>query len=117
MLVEPTQIQASNAIKELRISWSDGHDSRYPYDYLRGYCPCAACQGHRVAWEFVPNDAPVLTVVAEVGNYALNLHFADDHKTGIYSFDILRTLCPCDACRRTQGETHPWARRELAQRT
>jgi DUF971 family protein len=110
VLTEPTLVEAQNQIRELRMTWSDGHESRYPYRYLRGYCPCAACQGHRAAWEFVPNDGPLLTRIEEVGNYALNLTFADSHATGIYSFEILRTLCPCDACRALQAEAHPWAR-------
>ena len=33
-----------------------------------------------------------------VGNYAVSLTWQDGHSTGIYSFRLLRTLCPCDAC-------------------
>jgi len=29
----------------VRIYWNDGHNAGiYSYDYLRGVCPCAACQ-------------------------------------------------------------------------
>jgi len=35
-----------------------------------------------------------------VGNYAIQIEFTDGHSTGIYSFDYLRTICPCDACAR-----------------
>ncbi len=110
MTPEPVEVAASNKQRELKIEWSDGHESRYPYHYLRGYCPCASCQGHRAAWEFVANDGPLLQAVQEVGNYAVNMVFADGHNTGIYSFDILRTLCPCDECRAAQGDSHPWVR-------
>jgi DUF971 family protein len=37
---------------------------------------------------------------AAVGNYAVQIQFTDGHSTGIYSFDYLRTICPCDACGR-----------------
>jgi DUF971 family protein len=33
-----------------------------------------------------------------VGNYALQIDFSDGHTTGIYSYDYLRTICPCDEC-------------------
>jgi DUF971 family protein len=35
-----------------------------------------------------------------VGNYALQIDFNDGHATGIYSFDFLRTICPCEECAR-----------------
>ena len=35
-----------------------------------------------------------------VGNYALQIDFNDGHTTGIYSFDYLRTICPCEDCAR-----------------
>jgi len=33
-----------------------------------------------------------------VGNYALRFTWGDGHNTGIYSFDLLRSLCPCREC-------------------
>jgi DUF971 family protein len=35
-----------------------------------------------------------------VGHYAIKIDFTDGHSTGIYSFDYLRTMCPCEACAR-----------------
>ena len=32
--------------RRMRLTWSDGHTAEFPYDHVRGYCPCAACQGH-----------------------------------------------------------------------
>ena len=32
------------------------------------------------------------------GNYALQIDFNDGHATGIYSYDYLRTICPCEEC-------------------
>jgi len=34
----------------------------------------------------------------QVGNYAIQINFNDGHSTGIFSYDYLRTLCPCDEC-------------------
>ena len=36
--------------------------------------------------------------VEGVGNYALAPTWQDGHNTGIYSFRLLRGLCPCDDC-------------------
>jgi hypothetical protein len=35
-----------------------------------------------------------------MGNYALQIDFNDGHATGIFSFDYLRTICPCEECAR-----------------
>jgi DUF971 family protein len=35
-----------------------------------------------------------------VGNYALQIDFNDGHTAGIFSFDYLRTICPCQECAR-----------------
>jgi DUF971 family protein len=34
-----------------------------------------------------------------VGGYALAIQWFDGHASGIYSFQYLRSLCQCDACR------------------
>jgi DUF971 family protein len=87
--------------RRLRLTWSDGHVAEYPYDYLRGFCPCAGCQGHAAGpLEFKAPAQPVEPLNIEpVGNYALSFHWSDGHATGIYRYDFLRELCPCDACR------------------
>ena len=85
----------------LRLTWSDDHVSEIPYERLRGYCPCAACQGHHVTTVtfHAPADPRVRPETIEpVGNYALSFRWSDGHATGIYRFDFLRALCPCDAC-------------------
>ena len=33
-----------------------------------------------------------------VGRYALRFQWSDGHSTGIYPFDMLRRICPCDVC-------------------
>ena len=85
----------------LRLTWSDGHVGAYTYGLLRGWCPCAACQGHHVLEIlYHPPAAPVdLVRIAPVGNYGVSFVWSDGHGTGIYRFDYLRNLCPCDACR------------------
>ncbi len=85
---------------KVRITWSDGHLSEYPFAYLRGWCPCAACQGHGSDRRYVHAGNTELTQIGVVGKYALSLGWGDGHDTGIYSYRYLRELCPCSACQR-----------------
>jgi len=87
----------------VRILWRDGHESVYDNKYLRVSCPCAGCvnewTGERtVDPDSIPSDVRP-TAWHLVGQYALSIGFSDGHSTGIYSFEILRGLCPCPICR------------------
>jgi DUF971 family protein len=100
MASEPVRIELQRSLQCLLVDWDDGHSGSYAFSYLRAFCPCAHCQGHaQSTWTFIANDGPAIARLEAVGNYALGVHFADGHGTGIYSFDILRELCPCAACR------------------
>ena len=101
-----SKISISDKSQSLTISWEDQHESHYPWWYLRGFCPCAACQGHGGAYEYVTTDANELGDVREVGNYAVNITWVGGHDTGIYPFELLRRLCPCGACRAEHALTH-----------
>ena len=95
-----------NHIRErglVRITWEDGHVGEYPKDYLRGYCPCAACQGHGGGIKFVSVSNAQLAEISAVGNYAIEFCWQDGHNTGIYTFEYLRSLCPCPDCKQSDG--------------
>ena len=96
-----TEIRRLPAARRARLTWSDGHSAEFDYDYLRGYCPCAGCQGHAVGpIVFHQPPAPVEpAAISPVGNYAISFAWTDGHATGIYRFDYLREICPCEACR------------------
>lgn len=80
--------------RRLRLTWSDGHSAEISYDDLRGWCPCAGCQGHsNLKIRFQPPPRPVdVQAIAPVGNYALSIAFSDGHGTGIYRYDFLREI-------------------------
>lgn len=96
----PTEVRRLAPSRELRLIWSDGHQAAYPYDYVRGYCPCAGCQGHTPSEiRFQPPAGPVEPWTIEpVGNYGISIQWSDGHATGIYRFDFLRQICPCPVC-------------------
>ena len=88
----------------LGIAWMDDHESWYPGRELRLACSCAHCidemtgekmlQDHSIAADVRPVE------IKPVGNYGVGIRFSDDHDTGIYTFNKLRAVCPCEACRK-----------------
>ena len=96
----PSEIRRLPDVGRLRLTWSDGHVAEYDYSYLRGYCPCASCQGHAVdTIRFHGPESPVEPIeIQPVGNYGISIHWTDRHATGIYRFEFLREICPCKEC-------------------
>lgn len=90
--IVPTGVRAPHGATELEISWADGRKLSYPHRILRGYCPCAGCQGHSGTVRFVPGRDLELREIEQVGNYALSLRWGDGHASGIYTFRYLRRL-------------------------
>jgi DUF971 family protein len=93
------------------ITWADGHESHYDFAYLREECPCATCNDERGKKQTFAAAAPASSAVLPMfkpkpraqsatvmGNYAVQIRFSDGHSTGIYSYDLLRSICPCAEC-------------------
>lgn len=92
------------------ITWADGHSSHFDFAFLRDHCPCATCNDERAKKDSLAGmhlASPLLPMykpkpraqsATQVGNYAIQISFNDGHSTGIFSYDYLRTLCPCAEC-------------------
>lgn len=102
----PTELRAPRGADHLEIIWDDGQTTRISHRLLRGFCPCARCQGHQGTVRFVDGDSSELVDIEEVGDYALRLTFPDCN-TGIYSFPYLRRLAHLDAASFQVGEPLP----------
>lgn len=84
---------------ELALAWEDGLEQYLDFEMLRKHCPCASCQGEPDARgrlvkpevEYAANSFQLLGY-EEVGGYAMRLRWADGHGTGLYSYDLLRSL-------------------------
>ncbi|MBI4431202.1 MAG: P-loop NTPase [Candidatus Omnitrophica bacterium] len=88
---------------KIEIIWHDGHESRYNAFDLRLACPCAMCidenTGRRlIRRESIRKDVQ-LSSMDRVGRYGVTFRWSDGHATGIYTFEYLRRLCSCPACR------------------
>ena len=102
----PQKILVDIENKLVQINWQDGHQSVYDFTYLRRACPCAECQPWKEgAGEWGKSPDSVLKAVGElnavsdvstVGGYAIQFAWADGHSYGIYNWDYMRELCPCD---------------------
>ena len=97
----------------MEIDWRDGHLSTYSFVFLRDACPCALCEEERGKAGRAPGEAPkpapgalpmfkaaARPLSAEgVGKYAIKFNWNDGHDLGIYSWNFLREVCPCDECK------------------
>jgi DUF971 family protein len=107
-----TAVRSPRGARTTEIDFSDGHKGVYPHAILRGYCPCAGCQGHSGSIKFieVTDDAALeIDKIEPVGNYALQFEWFDRHASGIYSYVYLRMLCQCSECK-TRDEHPPLPR-------
>jgi ATP-binding protein involved in chromosome partitioning len=87
---------------EVQILWKDGHESIYTGYALRVGCRCALCVDEisgskRLREESISKDVRPLSI-DPVGRYAIRFQWSDGHSTGIYTFELLRELCPCPIC-------------------
>ena len=89
---KPTGVVAPHGAATFEISWPDGNTHHIPNSILRGFCPCAGCQGHGGEVRYQEGRNSELRDILPVGNYALGFVWGDSHDSGIYSFEYLFTL-------------------------
>ena len=88
---------------DVKICWNDGHESVFTARPLRLACPCAACVEEMTGRPVLRPEAVSSDVypagIHLVGRYGIQITWSDGHSTGIYSWEHLREICPCDQCR------------------
>ena len=97
MRIAPVNVQVIGP--ELAMKWNDGAESFLPFERLRRACPCASCGGEPdVLGNIVRPHVSYTELSFElrgwdlVGGYAIQPHWGDGHRTGIYSYQYLRRL-------------------------
>jgi DUF971 family protein len=113
MSTDPEHIAISKS-RGINIDWKDAHHSTFDLVYLRDHCPCAMCSGahgttpRKKSTEQPANPFQMYTPklkmndVEAVGNYAIRIQWSDGHGSGIYSYEHLRKICPCEECRKSR---------------
>jgi DUF971 family protein len=88
----------------LVLHWRDGHRGEVPLGVAREHCPCALCRDGRAGRRgsslrmVSPAAAAEAAAIRPIGRYALQFQWRDGHADGIYSFDLLRSICRCPDC-------------------
>lgn len=99
----PVRLDRDRQSRCLVIEWSDDLRQKIAWRTLRDRCPCAACRTPpEESGTGTPGGLNILTSaetlpleivsMKPVGNYAYHIEFSDGHHTGIYTFDLLRSL-------------------------
>ena len=92
--MQPTDIRLHKRTAILEIKYADGSTYALPAEFLRVYSPSAEVRGHGQGQEVLQTGKLNVKIsrIEPIGNYAIRLHFDDDHNTGIYSWEYLREL-------------------------
>lgn len=77
----------------LRLIWPNGDKSEIDAGRLRRACRCAGCTRARIDGAFLGSfDDLSIKTIGVIGDYAINIVFADGHARGIYPWEFLRSL-------------------------
>ena len=92
--MKPTEINLHQKSRMLEITFDDGAQFAMSCEYLRVNSPSAEVQGHSPGDSVLQVDKEDVNIerIEPVGNYAVVLHFDDEHNTGIYSWKTLYNL-------------------------
>ena len=99
----PVKISRLDNGHTIEIQWDNtGHVGRYDARALRLACACAECVEEMTGRPMLdPAKVPANVYAASiklVGAYAVHFSWADGHTSGIYPWERLLALCPCDDC-------------------
>lgn len=91
--MKPVDIAHSRKRNAVIVTWESGVESTFGVPYLRGWCPCAACQGHGNTTTFSAEyDSVTVESLHEIGAYALGIRFSDGHDAGIFTWEWLHSI-------------------------
>lgn len=89
-----TDISILQKSKVMQVTFADGQQFTYSFEYLRVFTPSAEVRGHGnspIQWPKQKQN--VMIISAEpVGLYAVRLIFDDGHQSGLFSWDYLYEL-------------------------
>lgn len=91
----PTEIKLHQKSRILELVYENGKQYQLTYEFLRVFSPSAEVRGHGEGQETLQvgkRDADIVSI-EPIGNYAIKPIFSDGHDSGLYSWDILHTLC------------------------
>lgn len=90
----PTEIRLRQKSRLLVVSFEDGTEFNFSFEYLRAHSPSAEVAGHGPGQETLQTgkENVSITRIDPIGHYAVRLVFDDGHDTGLYSWTYLHEL-------------------------
>ncbi len=90
----PSEIKLHQKSRVLELVFDDAH-FELTFEFLRVFSPSAEVRGHGEGQETLQVGKRDVTIlgIEPVGNYAIKPVFSDGHDSGLYSWDVLYTLC------------------------
>ncbi|MBV8634482.1 MAG: DUF971 domain-containing protein [Burkholderiaceae bacterium] len=90
----PTEIKLRKQSRLLEVSFDNGKQFAFSFEFLRVYSPSAEVKGHGPGQETLQTGKRevLITALEPVGHYAIQPQFSDGHNSGIYSWDYLYRL-------------------------
>ena len=94
MKIHPTEINVHTKSRTLEVAFDVGERYTMTAEYLRVNSPSAEVQGHGPGEGVLQIGKEDVNIenVQPVGSYGVQIHFDDNHNTGIYSWDTLYNL-------------------------
>ena len=91
----PSELKLHQKSRLLEVAYADGSRYELSYELLRVLTPSAEARGHGPGEDTlqVGQRGVDITAIEPIGHYAIKPTFSDGHNTGIYSWDLLHTLC------------------------
>lgn len=92
--MNPTEIRLRKNSRLLVVSFDDGSEFSYTFEYLRVHSPSAEVAGHGPGQETLQTgkEDVLITSVEPIGHYAVRLVYDDGHDSGLYSWTYLYEL-------------------------
>jgi DUF971 family protein len=90
----PSEIKLHQKSRVLELVFDDAR-FELTFEFLRVFSPSAEVRGHAPGQETLQVGKRDVTIlgIEPVGNYAIKPVFSDGHDSGLYSWDVLYTLC------------------------
>lgn len=94
MSATPSEIRLRTESRLLVVSFDDGSEFEYSFEYLRAHSPSAEVRGHGAGQEVLQTgkENVILKAIDPVGHYAVRLVFDDGHDSGLYNWQYLYDL-------------------------
>jgi len=93
----PKDIRVHKSTRQFEFDWGEDGVHTVPFRQVRIGCRCAFCVDEHTGKRLlnpdsIPDDIGIINLEL-VGNYALRIHWTDQHASGLFTWTHLQELC------------------------